>query len=160
VPARRPEEPASSGEESGGGEDWGEVQGRLRGQSFDRRTLTLVQGEPSDNEEEVESEEEEDEYEEEEEDLAEGNEDVSEVSTLQGDKDKASKQKEEDSEWDTEEEQDAEEKDDIENIDMEDLEEEIKLKRPTPGSKIADLTNIIEAQLHSRAGRSVNASSV
>ena len=50
------------------------------------------------------------------------------------------------SEWDTEEgEENAEDvgDDEIENIDM----EEIKLRRPKARSKIADLTNIIEAQL-------------
>ena len=57
--------------------------------------------------------------------------------------------------------------DEIENIDIDqdnlhdevachnEVEEEIRLRKPTPGSKIADLTNIIEAQLHSRAARSI-----
>lgn len=49
---------------------------------------------------------------------------------------------------------DDEDDDDEDDDDEEDYEEEermacepIKLRRPTPGSKIADLTNIIEAQV-------------
>ena len=42
----------------------------------------------------------------------------------------------------------------IENVDLnEEKKTEIKLMRPKPGSKIADLTNIIECQLYRRAGR-------
>ena len=53
---------------------------------------------------------------------------------------------ENDSVWDSEEEN----CNDIVNADVHTEPEEIKLRKPQPGSKIADLTNIIEQQLHRR----------
>ena len=53
--------------------------------------------------------------------------------------------------WDSEDNDNIAE---IENVDMsEERKTEIKLSRPRPGSKIADLTNIIESQLYRRAAR-------
>ena len=59
--------------------------------------------------------------------------------------------KEEDGDEDEEKHDDEDrqrhEEEDVEEMTL--IEEEIKLKKPQPGSKIADLTNIIEAQVHS-----------
>ena len=54
--------------------------------------------------------------------------------------------------WDSEDNENIAE---IENVETQDekVAEEIKLARPRPGSKIADLTNIIESQLYRRAAR-------
>ena len=54
-----------------------------------------------------------------------------------------------DSVWDSYDEEEDEDKERENGNDLEEP-EEIKLRKPTPGSKIADLTNIIEQQLHRR----------
>ena len=53
--------------------------------------------------------------------------------------------------WDSEEDREIEDSDVEEIVQIHKEPEEIKLKRPTPGTKIADLTNIIETQLHRRS---------
>ena len=146
------EDSEDDSEEEDDQEDIEDVKARLQGQHYNGQTLTMVQGSLFSKDEDEEEDEEDKHDECEKEDVEEEDE-----STLKGISNKNQSQNELDeaSEWDTEEgEENAEEvgDDEIENIDM----EEIKLRRPKAGSKIADLTNIIEAQLHNRASRSVS----
>ena len=59
------------------------------------------------------------------------------------------KDRDEDEETHADEERQGYEEEDVDEMTLIEGEEEIKLKKPQPGSKIADLTNIIEAQVHS-----------
>ena len=128
-------------------EDLEEVKNRVQNQYYNKQTLTLVEGRQENGQERIEMGQVEDQ-----------NEEFSEESTLHERYNNGTKEPKSESEWDSEEEaMEAE----IENIEMnednndeiKEVEEEIRLRKPTPGSKIADLTNIIEAQLHSRAAR-------
>ena len=139
------EEEEEDGDEE---EDLEEVKNRVQNQYYNKQTLTLVEGKQDICQERVDKVEDE-------------NEEFSEESTLHERCNDDTKEPKSESEWDSEEEaMEAE----IENIEMNEedneeeneereVEEEIRLRKPTPGSKIADLTNIIEAQLHSRAAR-------
>ena len=124
-------------------EDLEEVKNRVQNQFYNKQTLTLVEGKRDNFQDRTEK-------------VADDNEEFSEESTLHERYNDDTKEPKSESEWDSEEE--AMEAD-IENIEMNEdnevreVEEEIRLRKPTPGSKIADLTNIIEAQLHSRAAR-------
>ena len=124
-------------------EDLEEVKNRVQNQFYNKQTLTLVEGRQDNWQERTEK-------------VEDDNEEFSEESTLHERYNDDAKEPKSESEWDSEEEaMEAE----IENIEMNEenevreVEEEIRLRKPTPGSKIADLTNIIEAQLHSRAAR-------
>ena len=132
------------------GEDLEKVKSRVQNQYYNKQTLTMVEGK-----ERVETGRAAigNEFERE-------NENTSEVDTVDEEYNDNTKDPNSESRWDSEE-------DEIENIDIDqdnlheevarhnEVEEEIRLRKPTPGSKIADLTNIIEAQLHSRAARSI-----
>ena len=59
------------------------------------------------------------------------------------------KDRDEDEETHADEERQGYEEEDVDEMTLIEGEEDIKLKKPQPGSKIADLTNIIEAQVHS-----------
>ena len=127
-------------------EDLEEVKNRVQNQYYNKQTLTLVEGRQDSGRERIEKVEDE-------------NEEFSEESTLHERYNNDAKEHKSESEWDSEEEEMEAE---IENIEMgeddkiEEVDEEIKLRKPTPGSKIADLTNIIEAQLHNRVARYVD----
>ena len=125
-------------------EDMEEVKARVASQRYDGQTLTLVQGREGAHGEEESEDEEEQETEKE----------ISEASTLQGNYHKQTKDIQAESNWDSESEHNhsdyAKDDNQIEDIEIEDDVENINLRRPKQGSKIADLTNIIEAQLHGR----------
>ena len=131
-------------------EDLEKVKSRVQNQYYNKQTLTMVEGkERVENERAAIGNENERE-----------NENTSEADTVDEEYNDNTKEPNSESRWDSEE-------DEIENIDIDqdnlhdevarhnEVEEEIRLRKPTPGSKIADLTNIIEAQLHSRAARSI-----
>ena len=135
-------------------EDLEKVKSRVQNQYYNKQTLTMVEGK-----ERVENGRAAigNEFERE-------NENTSEADPVDEEYNDNTKDPNSESRWDSEED-DME--DEIENIDIDqdnlhdevachnEVEEEIRLRKPTPGSKIADLTNIIEAQLHSRAARSI-----
>ena len=135
-------------------EDLEKVKSRVQNQYYNKQTLTMVEGkERVENGRAVIGNE-----------FERENEKTSEADTVDEEYNDNTKDPNSESRWDSEED-DME--DEIENIDIDqdnvdnevarhnEVEEEIRLRKPTPGSKIADLTNIIEAQLHSRAARSI-----
>ena len=138
------EEDEEEEEEGDEEEDIEEVKNRVQNQYYNKQTLTLVEGRHDNCQERNEKGQVEDE-----------NEEFSEESTLhERYNDNTTKEPKSESEWDSEEEAMEAEIENIEmNEDNKEVEEEIRLRKPTPGSKIADLTNIIEAQLHRRAAR-------